>query len=63
MSKGGKREGAGRPTIDPQLVKIPYGTRLPRWLVEKLRAHNTDAAILIEEALRKVHKWRPPKPD
>ena len=37
MSAGGKREGAGRPPIDPQMVKIPIGYKLPRWLVEWLR--------------------------
>jgi hypothetical protein len=60
MSAGGKREGAGRPTIDPQLRKEPVGYKLPRWLVEWLRAQDTPAAQLIEDALRRRHKIKPP---
>ena len=51
MPSGGKRKGAGRPPIDPQLVKIPVGYKLPRWLVEWIRKQDTPAAQLIENAL------------
>jgi hypothetical protein len=61
MGKGGKREGAGRPPIDPQLVKVPVGYKLPSWVVEWLREQETPAAVLIEEALIKAHKLKPPK--
>ncbi len=59
MSADGKRQGPGRPPIDPRMVKIPVGYRLPRWLVEKLREQDESAAVLIEEALRKDHNWSP----
>lgn len=57
---GGKREGAGRPPIDPQMVKVPVGYKLPRWLVEWLRIQEEPAAQLIEDALRKQHKLKAP---
>ena len=60
MSQGGKREGAGRPPIDPHLVKVPVGYKLPRWLVEWLREQDVPAAQLIEDALRRRHKLKPP---
>lgn len=60
MSQGGKREGAGRPPIDPQMVKVPVGYKLPRWLVEWLRCQDRPAAQLIEDALRKQHKLKAP---
>lgn len=63
MNAGGKREGAGRPPIDPQMVKVPVGYRLPRWLVEWLRGQDEAAAVLIEEALIKRHRLKPPKLD
>jgi len=59
--RGGKREGAGRPPIDPQLVKVPVGYKLPRWLVEWMRARPESQAMLIEESLKKRHKLKPPE--
>lgn len=61
MSRGGKRDGAGRPLGNPKLVKIPVGYKLPRWLVEWLREQDTPAAQLIEEALIRRHKLKPPE--
>lgn len=60
MSSGGKREGAGRPQIDPRMVKVPVGYKLPRWLVEWLRDQDEPAAHLIEDALCRRHKLKPP---
>lgn len=60
MTAGGKREGAGRPTIDPRMVKVPVGYKLSRWLVEWLREQDEPAAQLIEAALRWRHKLKPP---
>lgn len=57
---GGRREGAGRPTIDPRLVKVPVGYKLPRWMVEWLRKQSAPAAQLIEDALTKRHSLKPP---
>lgn len=58
--RGGKREGAGRPPIDPQLAKVPVGYKLPRWLVEWLRTQPNQAQA-IEDALIKRHKLKPPQ--
>lgn len=60
MSYGGKREGAGRPPIDPRMVKVLVGYKLPRWLVEWLRDQDEAAAVLIEDALCEKHKLKPP---
>jgi len=57
---GGKRKGAGRPQIDPNKLKIPVAYRLPRWLVEWIRSQDEPASILIENALIKRHKLKPP---
>lgn len=61
MTHGGRRSGAGRPPVDPELKKIPASYKLPRWLVYWLRAQDRPAAQLIEEALRRVHRIEPPK--
>lgn len=61
--RGGKRKGAGRPPLDPQLVKVPVGYKLPRWLVQWVRDQDVSAAQMIEEALIKQHRLKPPKPD
>jgi len=58
---GGKRKGAGRKPGPPALKKIPVCYKLPRWLVEWIRAQDEPAAQLIENALRKSHKLKPPK--
>lgn len=60
MSSGGKREGAGRPPIGLRMVKVPVGYKLPRWLVEWLRDQDEPAAQLIEDALCRRHKLKPP---
>lgn len=60
-NQGGKREGAGRPPIDPQMVKVPVGYKLPKWLVDWIRQQDEAAAVLIEDALCKRHKLKPPE--
>jgi hypothetical protein len=44
------------------MVKVPVGYKLPRWLVDWLRAQDVPAAQLIEEALCKRYKLKPPAP-
>lgn len=61
MSQGGKRDGAGRPHVAPQMLKVPVGYKLPRWLVDWLREQDEPAAQLIEDALRRRHKLKPPE--
>ena len=61
MTRGGQRAGAGRPPIDPQLAKIAVSYRLPRWLVGWMRDQDIPASQLIEDALMRRHKLKPPK--
>ena len=58
--RGGKRDGAGRHKLDPRLVKIPVGYKLPRWLVEWMRAQEMASSLLIEDALKVRHELKPP---
>lgn len=60
---GGKREGAGRKPVPEHLKKVPFNTKLPAWLKTWLTSDVRDksAPVLIEEALRQVHKLKPPK--
>ena len=60
---GGKREGAGRKPALEHLKKVPYNTKLPRWLRDWLTdpARESSGPVLIEEALKKAHKLRPPE--
>ena len=53
--------GAGRKPSPPELKKIPVGYKLPRWIVDWLRAQDEPAAQLIEEALKARHKLKPPE--
>ena len=52
--------GSGRPPINPQLLKVPVGYKLPRWLVDWMRAQDEPAAQLIEDALKRRHNLKPP---
>ena len=59
--RGGKRAGAGRKKADPHLVRVAVPLRLPAWLrdeVEKLPGPRSD---VIEAALLKALKLRPPR--
>jgi len=58
---GGERKGAGRKPAPPELKKIPVGVKLPSWLVEWMRAQPESQAVLIEEALKKRNKLKPPE--
>lgn len=58
---GGKRQGAGRPPIDPTLKKVPNTIKLPQWLTDWLGEQDESKAVLIEQALIKAHKLKPPR--
>ncbi len=59
--RGGAREGAGRKPTDPQFVRVAVPLRLPAWLVEWIDAQPDTRADVIEAALLKAHKLRPPR--
>jgi hypothetical protein len=58
---GGVQEGAGRPPIPEELKKVQIGLALPRWLIGWLDTKPESRAQVIEDALCKVHKIKPPK--
>jgi predicted restriction endonuclease len=41
--------------------RIAVGLKLPRWLVEWMREQPESQAVLIEEALKRRHKLKPPE--
>ena len=50
--RGGKREGAGRPRgTRIENPRMTFGTRLPGWMVERLKAEDKPASHIIEQAL------------
>lgn len=51
---------AGAPHKPPVLVKVPVGLKLPRWLLDWMRQQDQSMAVLIEDALCKRHKLKPP---
>lgn len=51
---------AGAPQKDPQLKKMPACFRLPCWILSWLRDQDESQSVLIEEALIKKHKLKPP---
>ena len=53
--------GAGRKPAPPELKKIPVGLKLPRWLMEWMRAQPESQAVLIEDAICKMYKLKPPE--
>jgi len=60
VTTGGKREGAGRKPTAPHLKKMPIAVALPQWLLDWMGTQAESRAVLIEEALRKRHKIKPP---
>ena len=60
---GGKREGAGRPPAPPMLKKEPISVKLPKWLIEWMDSQPESRAVLIEDAICKRHKIKPPADD
>lgn len=59
MTYGGKREGAGRKLMPERLKKRPISLKLPGWLIDWMDQQDESRAVLIEQALRRVHKISP----
>jgi hypothetical protein len=51
----------GRPPAPPALRRINVPLRLPEWLVQWMAEQPETPAELIEAALLKAHKLRPPR--
>jgi hypothetical protein len=58
---GGARQGAGRKPSPPELKKEPISLKLPRWLIEWMDEQDESRAVLIEDALKRRHKLKPPE--
>lgn len=52
----------GRPPAPPALRRVNVPVRLPAWLVEWIDAQGMTRADVIEAALLKANKLKPPKP-
>ena len=66
MDNDGTKPKPGRPRIDPQMLKIPVGYKLTRWMVEWMREESRSpgspsAAVLIENALRAHYGLKSPE--
>mgnify|MGYP006329776339 FL=1 len=51
----------GRPPAPPRLRRVNVPLRLPEWLVQWMSEQAETPAELIEAALLKAHKLRPPR--
>ena len=60
MTRGGKRPGAGRKPVPPELKKEPISIKLPRWLIDWMDNQEESRPKLIEEALLRQHGIYPP---
>ena len=60
-TKGGKREGAGRPPTPKHLNKIMVSYRIPAWLKKWITEHDETASDIIEKSVISHYKL-PPKP-
>jgi hypothetical protein len=45
----------------PELKKEPVSIKLPRWLLNWMQTQPESRAVLIENALQKQHKIKPPE--
>ena len=61
VSRGGKREGAGRRASPEALKKNPCPLRLPQRLIDWMDEQPETRASIITEAVIKAHKLKEPK--
>lgn len=55
--RGGKREGSGRPVLDPGEAKVAYNTRLSQDVVAYLRSTDNAAGVL-DQTVRRSKGYR-----
>ena len=56
------KKPTGRPKLPPHLVRVKLPIRVQRWVKEWLDATHPDhAGEVVEAALKKAHKLKPPK--
>ena len=54
------KRGAGQPPKAANLKKNPVSMKLPQWQIDWTSEQPESRAILVEQALCKVHKLKPP---
>ena len=59
MTKGGKREGAGRKKKPDHLKRLPVGIRLPKWMIKQLKGEG-EIGYQIEELILKYGSLKKP---
>lgn len=59
--QGGKRKGAGRPAIAPELKKKSISLKIPTWLNKWLDEQKESKVSLIEKALFAQYNLTPPE--
>ena len=59
---GGKREGAGRKPVRPEMRKEQSKARISKWVLDWLDEHRVEGSrgALLESAIIKVHKLKAP---
>lgn len=53
-------KGAGRKPAPPNLKKNMVSVKLPQWLIDWTKEQPESRAVLIEDALKKVHNLETP---
>lgn len=61
MSRGGSRPGAGRKLAPSGMKRITKGVRLPEWVWAWLDMQADPRGTVLEKALLRVHKLKPPE--
>lgn len=61
MNRGGKREGAGAPSLPDHLRKNHVTARISQWVIEDMERRGGSKGSLLEEAYIKAHKLKVPK--
>lgn len=61
MSSGGKRVGAGAPTLPDHLRKNHVTCRISQWVIDDMSTRPGSTGKLLEEAYIKAHKLKEPK--
>ena len=61
MSRGGKREGAGRKFLSEAFKRQPCPIKLPQWIIDDIDSRPGSRAATLEEAYIKTYKLKKPK--
>ncbi len=55
-----KRRGPGRPPVALNLKKVPNTIKISQWVTDWLDEHENSKASLVENAITKYYKLKPP---